>query len=52
MNCGPIVGDWHWPPLNMADTMLTIGVVLLTTGSLWPARSIATVRDRSSRGGH
>ncbi|WP_011578854.1 MULTISPECIES: signal peptidase II [Chelativorans] len=33
------VGRWHWPAFNMADTMITIGVVLLIAGSFWPVRS-------------
>jgi signal peptidase II len=43
------VGDWHWPAFNMADVMITIGVVLLITGSLWLANP--TVQERPSRAG-
>lgn len=46
------VRDWHWPAFNMADVMITIGVVLLITGSLWPARSMVSVRKQPSRTGH
>lgn len=40
------VGDWHWPAFNMADVMITVGVVLLITGSLWPARSTVSIEER------
>jgi signal peptidase II len=43
------VGDWHWPAFNMADVMITIGVVLLITGSLWPATSMVSVREQPNR---
>ncbi|CAM5529634.1 Lipoprotein signal peptidase [Mycolicibacterium aubagnense] len=43
------VGDWHWPAFNMADVMITIGVVLLITSSLWLANP--TVQERPSRVG-
>ncbi len=43
------VGGWHWPTFNMADVMITIGVFLLIMGSLWPARSMASVPERRSR---
>lgn len=43
------VGDWHWPAFNMADGMITIGVVLLIAGSFWPARSMRSVQQQSSR---
>jgi signal peptidase II len=46
------VGSWHWPAFNMADTMITIGVVLLIAGSIWPARSMAPVQKRPSGAGH
>ena len=35
------VGDWHWPTFNMADTMITIGVVLLIASSFWPMKAVA-----------
>lgn len=28
------VGDWHWPAFNIADTAITVGVVLLLLTSL------------------
>ncbi|MCT8999877.1 signal peptidase II [Chelativorans intermedius] len=40
------VGSWHWPAFNMADTMITIGVVLLIAGSFWPVRSMSSVQKR------
>jgi len=43
------VGDWHWPAFNMADVMITAGVVLLLTGSLWPARSTVSIAERPGR---
>lgn len=43
------VGGWHWPAFNMADTMITIGVVLLIAGSFWPARPMIPVQKRPSR---
>lgn len=43
------VGNWHWPAFNMADVMITMGVVLLITGSLWPARSTVASQERSGR---
>lgn len=38
------VRGWHWPTFNMADVMITVGVVLLITGSFWPARVSVRVR--------
>ena len=46
------VGGWHWPAFNMADTMITIGVVLLIAGSFLPVRSMAPVLRRPSDAGH
>ncbi len=46
------VGDWHWPAFNTADVMITIGVVLLITGSFWPAKSMTPVQKRPSGAGH
>ena len=43
------VGDWHWPAFNMADVMITVGVVLLITGSLWPARSAVSTAKAPGR---
>ena len=39
------VGDWHWPTFNMADVMISIGVVLLIAGSLWPARPTVSIEE-------
>lgn len=33
------IGNWHWPTFNMADVMITIGVVVLLAGSFRPART-------------
>lgn len=46
------VSGWHWPAFNIADTMITIGVVLLIVGSFWPARSTIAAQKRPSRAGH
>ncbi|CEJ16014.1 Lipoprotein signal peptidase [bacterium YEK0313] len=46
------VGRWHWPAFNMADTMITIGVVLLIAGSFWPVRSMTPVQKRPSAAEH
>lgn len=46
------VGRWHWPAFNMADTMITIGVVLLIIGSFWPARPMIPVQTPPSGAGH
>lgn len=46
------IGSWHWPTFNMADVMISIGVVLLITGSLWPVRSTVSVQERPSRTEH
>ena len=51
--CGPILGllerpgvvdfldfhlsGWHWPAFNVADSAITVGVVLLIADSLFPA---------------
>lgn len=44
------IGSWHWPAFNMADTMITIGVVLLIAGSFWPMNPVvASVREWPSR---
>lgn len=39
------VGNWHWPAFNMADTMITIGVVLLIASSQISKRSAVPVRE-------
>lgn len=46
------VGSWHWPAFNMADTMITIGVVLLITGAFWPVRSMTPVQKLPSGARH
>jgi len=46
------VGGWHWPAFNMADTMITIGVVLLIAASFWPARAMIPVQKRPRRAGY
>jgi signal peptidase II len=46
------VGSWHWPAFNLADTMITIGVILLITGAFWPVRSVTPLQKRPSRAGH
>lgn len=46
------LGDWHWPTFNMADVMITIGVVLLIAGSFWPVNSMAPGLKRPSGAGH
>ncbi len=28
------IGDWHWPAFNVADSAITVGVVLLILDSL------------------
>jgi len=43
------IGAWRWPTFNMADVMITMGVVLLITGSLWPARSTVSSQERPGR---
>jgi signal peptidase II len=43
------VGDWHWPAFNMADVMITIGVVLLIADSLWLAKPAISVQERPGR---
>lgn len=32
------VGDWHWPAFNVADSAITLGVVLLLLGNLGEGR--------------
>lgn len=32
------VGDWHWPAFNVADSAITVGVVLLLLASLREGR--------------
>lgn len=32
-------GDWHWPAFNVADSAITLGVILLLLDSFWPAQS-------------
>lgn len=46
------IGSWHWPAFNMADTMITIGVVLLIAGSVWPAKSTIAFQKQPSRAEH
>lgn len=31
-------GNWHWPAFNVADSAITVGVVLLLADSFWPGR--------------
>ncbi len=30
---------WHWPAFNVADSAITVGVVLMLLSSLWPSRN-------------
>jgi signal peptidase II len=32
-------GDWHWPAFNVADSAITLGVILLLMDSFWPTQS-------------
>lgn len=32
------VGDWHWPAFNLADSAITVGVVLMLFDSLFQGR--------------
>ncbi len=36
------VGGWHWPAFNLADSAITMGVVLLLVESLLPERKVST----------
>lgn len=40
------VGDWHWPAFNLADSFISVGVVLLLAGALSTHR--AQGRDAAS----
>jgi signal peptidase II len=40
------IAAWHWPAFNMADVMITIGVVVLIAGSLWSTTSTDSVPER------
>lgn len=42
------VRDWHWPAFNMADVMITLGVLLLISASFSPSRSMTHVQKRPS----
>lgn len=43
------VGHWHWPAFNMADVMITIGVVLWIAGSLRSEKPARSAQERPSR---
>lgn len=43
------VGDWHWPTFNIADVMISIGVMLLIIDSLGLARSTVSDQEQLSR---
>lgn len=43
------VGGWHFPAFNMADTMITIGALLLIVGSLSSPGSTAPAEERPGR---
>jgi signal peptidase II len=43
------LGGWHFPAFNMADTMITIGALLVIVGSLWSPGSTAPAEKRPSR---
>lgn len=45
------VGDWHWPAFNMADVMITVGVVLLIVSSSFAKRLAVPVRERPGQAG-
>lgn len=45
------IGGWHWPAFNMADAMITVGVILLIAGSFWPGTSLISIQNRPSRAG-
>lgn len=36
------VAGWHWPAFNLADSAITLGVVLLLVESLLPERKVST----------
>jgi signal peptidase II len=42
------VRDWHWPAFNMADVMITLGVLLLISASFSLSRSMTHVQKRPS----
>lgn len=35
------VGGWHWPAFNVADSAITVGVVLLCIDALFPSQASA-----------
>src|SRR3546814_5337850 len=35
-------GGWHWPAFNLADSAISVGVVLLLVESLLPERKVST----------
>ncbi|XNO42111.1 signal peptidase II (plasmid) [Sinorhizobium meliloti] len=45
------LGGRHWPAFNMADTVITIGAVLLIVGSSWPERSVVSADKQPRRVG-
>jgi signal peptidase II len=35
------VGDWHWPAFNIADSAITVGVIVLLLVSFMPEKTAA-----------
>lgn len=35
-------GDWRFPVFNLADTTITLGVIIVIIDSLWPGRASTT----------
>lgn len=35
-------GDWRFPVFNLADTAITLGVIIVIIDSLWPGRASTT----------
>lgn len=43
------VGDWHWPAFNVADSALTVGIILFAVSTLLHSNKIKEFDKRSDK---
>lgn len=40
---------WHWPAFNIADSAITVGIILLLIDGIWPSQRRATAAESNAK---